>query len=121
MHHAPAAVALGLAALLPCWPAAPTLKPFNVPVNTAADEDEPHVADAGLTLYWTSNKEGKEDIWFARRRAAAASWPAKGQIIEDYVSTKADDRGVFATAGRYPHFLYFSTRTPARPGRPRRR
>jgi hypothetical protein len=90
--------------------AGPTLKPINLAVNTALDEDEPHVADAGLTLYWTSNKEGKEDIWFARRRTAGASWPAKGQVIEDYVSTKGDDRGVFATGGRYPHYLYFSTR-----------
>jgi hypothetical protein len=110
MHTAPAAFALGLAALLPWLPPGPTLKPFNNPVNTSADEDEPHVADNGLTLYWTSNKEGKDDIWFTRRRAISSLWPAKGQIIEDYVSTKGEDRGVFATATRYPHFLYFSTR-----------
>jgi hypothetical protein len=109
MDHAAFALALGLASL-PSLASSQSLKPFNHPVNSSADEDEPHVADNGLTLYWTSNKEGKDDIWFTRRRAISSQWPAKGQVIEDYVSTKGDDRGVFATAGRYPHYLYFSTR-----------
>ncbi len=88
----------------------PRVKPINVPVNTEADEDEPHVADNGLTLYWTSNLERKDDLWFARRRTANLPWPAKGQLVEDYVSTRADDRSVFATTGKYPHYLFFATK-----------
>ncbi|MFO0876617.1 MAG: hypothetical protein U0840_04520 [Gemmataceae bacterium] len=93
-------------------PAAPVkpIKPFNIPVNTEADEDDPHVSDGGLTLYWTSNQTKKDDIWFTRRRTANLAWPKKGQIIEDYVTTEGDDRSVFATVGRYPHFLYFATK-----------
>lgn len=86
------------------------LRPFAVPVNTEANEDEPHVADNGLTLYWTSDKEGKDDLWVCRRKSLRVSWPSRGQIVEDYVSTKADDRSLFATAGRFPHYLYFATR-----------
>jgi hypothetical protein len=86
------------------------LKPFNVPCNTPADEDEPHVASDGLTLYYTSNKERKDDICIVERKRATLAWPGKGQILEDYVSSKGDDRSVFATAGRYPHFLYFASK-----------
>jgi hypothetical protein len=87
-----------------------SLKPINLFVNTNADEDEPHLGDNGLTLYWTSKANRKEDIFFARRRTAASVWPSKGEVIEDYVTTKGDDRSVFATSGRYPHFLFFATK-----------
>jgi len=117
MHTALALLAFALAVLLPWLPApaaegaeGSALKPFNVPVNTPADEDEPHVADGGLTLYYTSNAKGKEDLLFARRRTAKLSWPSRGEIVEDYVSTPADDRSVFATGGKFPHFLFFATK-----------
>jgi hypothetical protein len=102
-----------LACCLPLLPAADPApgKPFNVPINTAADEDDPHVADNGLTLYYTSNaRKGKEDIMIARRRLAGAAWPAKGEVLGPYVSTAADDRSVFATSGPYPHYLFFATK-----------
>jgi hypothetical protein len=104
-----------LAALLVVFPPASAdtsaaLKPFNVPFNTADDEDEPHVADNGLTIYYTSTKERKDEICVTERRRATLDWPGKGRILEDYVSSKGDDRSVFATGGRYPHFLYFASK-----------
>jgi hypothetical protein len=106
---------LALAALLAFLPPAGAdtdkgPKPFNVPCNTSADEDEPHVSADGLTLFYTSNKERKDDICFAARKRANLAWPSKGEILEDYVTSKGDDRSVFATGGRYPHFLYFGSK-----------
>jgi hypothetical protein len=103
---------VALLALLPPASADATkpLKPFNVPCNTAADEDEPHVADSGLTLFYTCNKEHKDDIFVTERRKPTDFWPSKGNLLEDYVSSKGDDRSVFATQGRYPLFLYFGSK-----------
>ena len=86
------------------------LMPVNLAVNTPDDEDEPHVADAGLTLYFNRRQNSKDDIFFVRRRALNLPWPAKAARIEDYVTTASDDRSVFATQGAYPHFLYFATK-----------
>jgi hypothetical protein len=115
MHKALLLLPLSFIALPLAFPPASAdtdrlLKPFNVPCNTSADEDEPHVAGDGLTLYYTSNKERKDDIWITERRRATLAWPAKGRILEDYVSSKGDDRSVYATAGRFPHFLYFASK-----------
>jgi hypothetical protein len=107
------AMPLGLALLLPCVSPAPAdevklLKPINLTVNTADDEDDPHVADGGLTLYYSALRKGKFEIMVSRRRATSQAWP-KGRVLEDYVSTAGDDRSCFATEGRYPQFLYFAT------------
>jgi Tol biopolymer transport system component len=45
----------------------------------------------------------------ARRRGKDVEWP-KGKILEDYVSTPADDRSVYATDGKLPHYLFFATK-----------
>ena len=102
----------GLLSVLPLSEAGPSpaLKPFNVPCNTRDDEDEPHVAHDGLTLYYTSNKEGKDDIFFVTRKKTDPFWPSKGKLVEDYVITSGDDRSVFSTAGKYPQFLYFASK-----------
>jgi hypothetical protein len=115
MNKAFTLIAIGLAVLLCVLPPAEAdsssaLKPFNVPCNTAANEDEPHVSGDGGMLYYTSNKEGKDDIFVAVRRSNKLAWPGKGKILEDYVSSKGDDRSVFATAGRYPQFLYYASK-----------
>lgn len=104
--------ALSVALLLPCLPAAEDdlLKPFNVPANTAGDEDEPHVGDGGLGLYFTTSKGGKDELRVASRRSVAQAWPAKSFEIDDYVKNKGETRGAFTTTGRYPHFLFFSAR-----------
>jgi WD40-like Beta Propeller Repeat len=88
----------------------PAVKPFNIPVNTAADEDDPHVGDGGLALYYTSNAKGKDDIMFATRKLVTQPWPSKGNVVGRYVSTEADDRSVFELPGRYPRFLFFATK-----------
>jgi Tol biopolymer transport system component len=86
------------------------LQPLNLPVNTADDEDEPHVSSSHLTLYYASNAKGKFDLLMARRTSTGQKWGA-GKLVGEYVQTAADDRGVFVTAeGRYPQFLYYATR-----------
>ncbi len=85
------------------------LKPIPLTCNTEADEDEPHVADGGLTLYYSALRKAKVDIMVARRAALNKAWP-KGKVLEDYVSTEGDDRSTYATEGRYPQYLYFATK-----------
>src|SRR5215510_7684912 len=104
----------GLIVLVP--PAAPTdepaaVKPVNLEtLNTARDEDDPHLGSNGLVLYYASNAKGKYDIMITTRANLTQPWSA-GKPLEDYVQTDVDDRSVFATAeGRYPQFLYFATK-----------
>jgi hypothetical protein len=102
---------LGWLALTPA-PAdtAKAIKPTNLAMNTAGDEDEPHVGDGGLTLYYASVKKDSESLFFARRRLATQAWPKTGEEIDDYVKNKGDIRGVYATQGRYPLYLYFAAK-----------
>jgi WD40-like Beta Propeller Repeat len=86
------------------------VKVTNLALNTAADEDDPHLSSGGLTLFYTSTSKKKSDIMLSRRRDRGQAWPA-GKLIEDYVSTEADDRSAFATTdNRYPQYLYFATK-----------
>jgi hypothetical protein len=88
------------------------IKPVNLTLNTDADEDEPFLSSSGLTLYYTAAQPGntKLDILVSQRRALSQSWP-RGKVLEGYVQTPADDRGVFVTRdGRYPQYLYYATR-----------
>jgi len=86
------------------------IEPTNITsVNTDADEDEPHVADAGRTLYYGITKNGKELVNVATRRTASGPW-GKPSPIETYVTNKGDVRGVYSTAGRYPLFLFFAAK-----------
>ncbi len=96
--------------VLPAAPSdAPRLKPVNLePLNTAADEDDPHPASNNLLMYYSSNGKGKFDVMVSRRRGAA--W-GKGQILEGYIQTEADDRSVFVTReGSFPQFFYYATK-----------
>lgn len=106
--------ALLTAVLLSSVPAAEDtpklLKVFNVPVNTSADEDEPHVSANGLTLYFTAPEGGKDEVRYSQRRSTAQVWPVKVTVLEDYIKAKGDLRSVYATGGTYPHYLYFATR-----------
>jgi Tol biopolymer transport system component len=99
---------LALAFVLPAL-ADDKLKPTSMAVNTEADEDEPHVGDAGLTLYFGVTMKGKEVVKVARRRMAGAAW-GKASLIDDYVGNKGDIRGVFAGSGRYPQYLFFAVK-----------
>jgi hypothetical protein len=78
-------------------------------LNTASDEDDPHVNSSGLTLYYSSNARKKVDILMSRRTSQGQSWPA-GKPLGDYIQSEADDRSVFVTAeNRFPQYLYFAT------------
>src|SRR5436305_1148488 len=112
MNRTVVAVLVVAALPLPARPAdrPKLLRPVNLTVNTRADEDDPHVASDGLTLYYASNAKGKFDILVSQRRSTLQVWPA-GRLLEDYVATPADDRGVYVTAeGRFPQYLYYATR-----------
>lgn len=85
----------------------------SIPVHAATfnsdkDEDEPHVADGGLTLYYT--EATTQEIRFSRRKSVSATWPEKTSPIGEYVRNKGETRSVYATAGSYPQFLYFAAR-----------
>ncbi len=80
--------------------------PINLTSNTAADEDDPHVSSDGRTLYYSSNAKGNWDVWFSTRTALMHPWK-KGEIFDDYLQSKDDERCVFVTPeGRYPQYMY---------------
>src|SRR5262249_25197838 len=84
--------------------------PSNLACNTDADEDDPHISSDMRTLSYSSNPKGQLDL-FVSTRATTAKPRRKGQVLEDYVSTKVDDRSAFVTAeGRFPQYLYFATK-----------
>jgi hypothetical protein len=87
-----------------------TVKPVNLAINTAGDEDDPYLSSSGLTLWYASNAAGKFDIMLSQRKSPLAAW-GKGQQLQDYVQTQVDDRGVSLTRdGNYPQYLYFATK-----------
>jgi hypothetical protein len=107
-----AAVALlTVATLAPAQDDKKPVRPINLEqLNTANDEDDPHVNSSGLTLYYSSNARKKVDILMSRRATQAQAWPA-GKPVGDYVQSEADDRSVFVTAeNRFPQYLYFATK-----------
>lgn len=84
-------------------------KPTNLAINTKADEDDPYLSSSGLTLWYSSNEKGKFDILMAQRPNLRALWK-KGQVLDDYIQTKVDDRSVCLTRdGVYPQYLFFAT------------
>ena len=106
----PASALLGL--LLPAArPDEPLrLKPTNLAVNTRADEDNPHLASDGLTLYYASNAKGKYDLMVSTRSKLNQPW-GKGKALEDWVQTEVDDRSVFVTPENlFPQYLYYATK-----------
>src|SRR5262245_10532007 len=100
---------LGIVAL-PGRAADDKLKPTNITsINTEGDEDEPHVADGGLTLYYGIVKNGKELVNVATRKTSGGAW-GKPTPIDTYVTNKGDVRGVYATGGKYPQYLFFAAK-----------
>lgn len=103
-----AALVLGLPPILTAQ-----VQPRNLPINTAADEDEPHLSSNGLTLYYASHDGKSFNILAATRRDVSRPW-GKGRGLDDYVNTDADDQSCFATPdGRYPQFFYYATKKDA--------
>jgi Tol biopolymer transport system component len=117
MNKVPLALLLVLPATVSLFPVRaeePTklVKPVPLPVNTEADEDDPHLSSNGLKLFYSSNADGKYDILVSQRRTTAQSWP-KGKKNEelDFLRTKVDDRSVFVTPeGKLPQYIYYATK-----------
>lgn len=85
------------------------IKPINLGVNTKADEDDPFLSSSGLTLWYSSNAEGKFDIVMAQRRNIRSVW-GKGEAPDSYMQSKVDDCGACLTRdGVYPQYLFFAT------------
>jgi hypothetical protein len=93
--------------------AAAEVKSVNLPFNTAADEDDPHLSSDGFSLYYTLCAKGRCEVMVSTRRTFVARAWSKGVPVPD-INTKADTRGVFLTPeGSYPQRLYFaSNRSP---------
>jgi Tol biopolymer transport system component len=86
------------------------VRPRNLPCNTKADEDEPHVTSGGNVLYYSSNPKGKLDIFVSTRANPRQKW-GPGKIPDDYLQTKGDDCSVFVLAdGRYPQYLVYASK-----------
>jgi hypothetical protein len=88
------------------------VQPIHLGVNTEADEDEPFLSSSSLRLFYCSNAKDKKkmDIMMSQRGGTTRPWP-RGNILEGYVRTPADDRSVFVTRdARFPQFLYYATR-----------
>jgi len=94
------------------WPADPN----NLDkVNTAKDEDEPHLSGKNLRLYYTLGDQGKYQVMESVRKKADQPWPAGAPVVE--VNQDGDNRSPFVTdGGEYPHHLYFATnKDPQKP------
>jgi len=106
-----------LAALLVCFASRSAaeqpkalVKPTNLPCNTKADEDEPHVTSGGTALYYASNPKGKFDIHVSTRAGTTGKW-GPGKVPDDYLQTAGDDRSVFVLPdGHYPQYLFYATK-----------
>ncbi len=111
--HLAAALVLGCTAFLAAGPVPEPvlLKPINLDkLNTAQDEDDPHISANGLRLYYSSKGKDKYDILVATRRSMSQTW-TRGQLVNGFIQTEADDRGVFVTPeGRYPQFFFYATK-----------
>lgn len=80
--------------------------PTPLSVNTANDEDDPHVL--GNQLYYSSNAGGKFTILLSTRPSPVAQW-GKGKPV-DGAATEVDDRGAFLVSQKDGfQYLFFAT------------
>lgn len=86
------------------------LKPTNLEkMNTEEDEDDPHLATDGRSLYYSVGTKGKYAAFVATKRVAkGGTWPSGKQVLD--LKGKADYRSVFLTPdGKFPQFMFFAT------------
>src|SRR5262245_18196495 len=85
--------------------------PMNLPCNTDANEDDPHVSSDGRTLYYSSTAEGRWRIHVSTRANPNQPW-RKGMPFDDYLMGKdSSEKSVFSSPeGRYPRYLFAATR-----------
>lgn len=104
--------ALFLAILLPAAEPPKMVKPIALPVNTKADEDDPHVTSSGLRFYYASNPEDKFDIYLSQRANVRQAW-RPGKLSDDCstLRTKTDDQSVFVTSDTvFPQYIYYASK-----------
>jgi hypothetical protein len=84
-------------------------RPVNLEqLNTADDEDDPHVSSNGLRLYYTARADGKYVIMESIRKTKNDPWPP-GKPQAD-ITTLGDSRSVFVTPDdKYPQRIYFAS------------
>lgn len=85
------------------------LQPINLGnVNTSHDEDDPHAAASGLTLYYATRTEMGSRIFVSTRKAITVPWNA-GKAHADLQAQGDNVHGVFLTTDRtYPQYLYYT-------------
>lgn len=86
------------------------LKPTNLEkLNTEADEDDPHLATDGRSLYYSIGTKGKSEVYVATKRVAkGGTWPGGKPVLD--VKSKADARSVFITPeGKFPQQMFFAS------------
>jgi gluconolactonase len=83
-------------------------------LNTAKDEDEPHLA-SDLRLFYTVVENGKYQVMESVRKKAKLPWPPGTNAVD--VNIQGDCRSPFVLdSGKYPHYLFFATnKDPEKP------
>jgi len=85
-------------------------------LNTTRNDENPGISGDGLTLWFSSNRDGNVDIYVATRATRAQSWSTPVRVSE--LSTAVDDLGAepgrsqlrIAVYGDSPRRLFESTR-----------
>jgi Tol biopolymer transport system component len=82
-------------------------------VNSAFNEDSPHISKDGLSLYFISNRParsiGSLDIWVSQRRTLNDPWGTPMNLGPD-INTSSNERG--PALSHDGHFLFFSSDRP---------
>jgi hypothetical protein len=102
---------LCLLVALAAIPARAEIVPANLSVNTAADEDEPHITSSGLMLFYTSNANKKFDVMMSTRAEKNPRRWKPGELFAD-INSKANTRSVFVTPDgvkNLPQRIYYAT------------
>lgn len=103
---------------------ATTTDPWSAPVlvselNTARNDENPGISGDGLTMWFSSNRDGGVDIYVSRRASRAQIWSPPVRVSE--LSTPVDDLGAepartgrrIALYGDGPRRLFEATRASA--------
>jgi gluconolactonase len=76
-------------------------------LNTAKDEDEPHLA-SDLRLYYTIVENAKYQVMESVRKKPKLPWPPGSNMVE--VNREGDCRSACVSEpGKYPQYLFFAT------------
>jgi WD40-like Beta Propeller Repeat len=102
---------LCLLVALAAIPARAEIVPASLSVNTAADEDEPHITSSGLMLFYTSNAKKKFDVMMSTRAEKDPRRWKPGERFAD-INSEANTRSVFVTPDgvkNLPQRIYYAS------------